>query len=76
MNGGEVKQKPLADFCALCGQGYCHTLEITIADEPDDGEYRWSHRQCKRDHSRVFLESFGEKNTHDDTSDNEQGGLD
>jgi len=57
-----LNEKPLADWCSLCGQGYHPNLAITIADEPDGGEYRWSHSQCKHDHDRAFLEVFGDEN--------------
>ena len=52
----------LARWCSLCGQGCYPTSAITIGDEPDDGEYRWSHNQCKVDHDRAFLEAFGAEN--------------
>jgi len=51
---------PLAQYCSLCGDGYHPSLEIEVNDEPfelNDGssEYRWVHKQCKRDHGRIFL---------------------
>ena len=49
----------LAGRCSLCAGGYHPNLEIDIAEEPIDGEYRWSHTQCKRDHARAFVEVFG-----------------
>ena len=57
-----LNEKPLADWCSLCGQGYHPNLAITIADETDDGEYHWSHKQCKHDHDRVFLDMFSDEN--------------
>lgn len=53
-----VNETPLAGYCSLCGCGYYPNLAITIADEPTDGEFRWGHDQCQRDHDRVFLEAF------------------
>jgi hypothetical protein len=51
---------PIADVCSLCGQGYFPTMEIDIAHEPTNGEYRWCHVQCNRDHGRKFLEASDE----------------
>lgn len=49
---------PLADRCSLCGEGYHPNLSIDIADEAMQGEYRWAHDQCGRDHNRIFREAF------------------
>ena len=55
-----LNEKPLADWCSLCGQGYHPNLAITIADESDEGEYHWCHNQCKHDHDRAVLDAFGD----------------
>lgn len=49
---------PLAPYCSLCGVGYKPTMEISISDEPREGEYRWCHEQCERDHGRAFTSAF------------------
>jgi hypothetical protein len=58
----ETSNAPLAGHCSLCGGGYNPNLEISIGDEPTEGvdgelEYRWCHKQCKRDHDRFFAEA-------------------
>jgi len=57
-----LNENPLADWCSLCGRGYHPNLVITIADEPSNDEYRWSHNQCKHDHDMAFLDMFGDEN--------------
>ncbi|WP_135666606.1 hypothetical protein [Halorhabdus rudnickae] len=66
-NGGRdagtklTQAAPLAPYCSLCGRGYKPTMDVSIADEPREGEYRWVHEQCKRDHDRAFLSSFADE---------------
>lgn len=61
----QTKNPPLAGFCSLCGDGYSPHLKIEISDEPIESkngstEYRWCHKQCKRDHGRVFIRATPE----------------
>jgi len=62
MSSNDTKNPPLADYWSLCGGGYNPALEISIGDKPvesKDGEkeYRWHHKQYKRNHDRVFLKA-------------------
>jgi hypothetical protein len=54
----KTRLQPLAETCSLCDRGYHPNLAIDIADEPVNGEHRWRHKQCKRDHDRAFAEAF------------------
>ena len=75
MNTEAGHRHPLADFCALCGEGYHPNAEIMISDEPDESgitgemEFRWSHMQCQLDHERIFLDNFGDKVLGDDVGE-------
>ena len=75
-----TRNAPLADWCALCGDGYSPSLEISIADEPQDilgdEKYAWSHLQCERDHDRMFLEAFEETDGFADHFDGGESGDD